>query len=240
MDEPLTFEKLLDMAARNGAGPGHDTEEEEEGMPKPDTRRLHQHAAAAYAAWAHGMDIRRVWDELDTYEQVAWRDVVRTVAAELRSDDAETGDRPMFAVTVDAVLIYGDHVAMIRRGKEPFKGHLALIGGHVELDETTSYAAQRELHEEVGVLLGPECFTQVPGIWDAVDRNPLRRTVGVTYLVRVPFGQRRPVLVAGDDADEAEWVRIDAVLSAVVPVAFDHRQMLGAVTRFAAQRSRHS
>lgn len=149
-------------------------------------------------------------------------------------------ERAHFALTVDAVLIYGDHVAMIRRGKEPFKGALAFIGGHVEIDETALYAAQRELHEEVGVLLGPECFTEVPGIWDAVDRNPLRRTIGVAYLVRVPFGQRRPVLVAGDDAAEAEWVPMVGVLNGRTAVAFDHRQMLIAVDRFAAQRSRYS
>lgn len=147
-------------------------------------------------------------------------------------------DRAMFAVTVDAVLIHGDRVAMIRRGKEPFKGALALIGGHVELPETAIEAAMRELFEEVGVHLGRTCFTEVPGVWDAVDRNPLRRTIGVAYLVRVPMGCPRPVLVAGDDADDAEWVRIDAVLSGVVPVAFDHRQMLGVVTQHAARMAR--
>jgi 8-oxo-dGTP diphosphatase len=141
-------------------------------------------------------------------------------------------ERALFAFTVDAVLIHGDHVAMIRRGKEPFKGSLAFIGGHVELDETALYAAQRELHEEVGVLLGPDCFTEVPGIWDAVNRNPLRRTIGVAYLVRVPMGCPRPALVAGDDATAAEWVRIIDVLVGRIAVAFDHRQMLNAVVRF--------
>jgi hypothetical protein len=79
MDEPLTFEKLLDMAARNGAGPGHDAEVE---APEPDTRQLHKRAKAAYDVWADGMCVDRVWDELKTYEQVAWRNVVRAVSAE--------------------------------------------------------------------------------------------------------------------------------------------------------------
>lgn len=142
-------------------------------------------------------------------------------------------DRAMFALTVDAVLIHGDQVAMIRRGEEPCKGSLAFVGGHVEIDEWAIDAAMRELFEEVGVALGRECFTEVPGIWDAPDRNPLRRTIGVAYLVRVPAGEPRPQLVAGDDADDAEWVRIADVLDGTVPVAFDHRQMLDAVVRFA-------
>jgi hypothetical protein len=45
-----------------------------------DTRHLHKRAKAAYGVWAEGMNIPRVWDELKTYEQVAWRDVVRAVS----------------------------------------------------------------------------------------------------------------------------------------------------------------
>ena len=46
-----------------------------------DNRPLDRRAAAAYKAWAEGMNIDRVWNELKIYERVAWRDVVRDVSA---------------------------------------------------------------------------------------------------------------------------------------------------------------
>jgi len=44
-----------------------------------DSRELHAQAAAAYRTWAEWTETDRVWDELKTYEMVAWRHVVRTV-----------------------------------------------------------------------------------------------------------------------------------------------------------------
>lgn len=143
----------------------------------------------------------------------------------------ETADgRMLAALTVDAVLIDHDgNVALIRRGKQPFKGVLALIGGHLDHGETFIEAAQRELFEEVGVWLGLECFDEVPGVWDAPDRNPLRRTVGVAFLARLPRGMDRPALKAGDDADDAGWYPVADVLDGSTAVAFDHDVMLRSV-----------
>lgn len=51
-----------------------------------DTRKLHKQAAEAYHVYADGACIDRVWDELKTYEQVAWRNVVRSISTPLTSD----------------------------------------------------------------------------------------------------------------------------------------------------------
>jgi len=50
-----------------------------------DSRELHAKAAAAYMAWAEWTAADQVWDELATYEQSAWRKVVKTV----RENDAK-------------------------------------------------------------------------------------------------------------------------------------------------------
>lgn len=57
---------------------------------------------------------------------------------------------------VALVLDRADHVLFIRRADkagDPWSGHVALPGGHVESGETLEQAARREASEEVGLLL---------------------------------------------------------------------------------------
>lgn len=56
-----------------------------------DNRALHKRAANAYRTWAAATNTDRVWDELKTYEQVAWRNVVRNVSA--NPEPAKPGDQ---------------------------------------------------------------------------------------------------------------------------------------------------
>lgn len=125
------------------------------------------------------------------------------------------------ALTVDAVLLKGHAVLLIRRGREPHRGVWALPGGFVEVGETTERAARRELAEETG-LLGE--IVDLLGVYSDPDRDPRGHTVSVTYVMKVSgiVDVARASPTAGDDADEARWFPLDALPE----LAFDHRHIL--------------
>ena len=58
-------------------------------------------------------------------------------------------------VGVGAVVLKGDMVLLVRRGKEPAYGEWSLPGGLVELGETLEEALRREILEETGVRIVP-------------------------------------------------------------------------------------
>jgi 8-oxo-dGTP diphosphatase len=66
--------------------------------------------------------------------------------------DREYPPRPIVGIGV--VVLKGDHVLLVRRGKPPNMGSWTLPGGAQELGETTEEAARRELAEETGVSVG--------------------------------------------------------------------------------------
>ena len=64
---------------------------------------------------------------------------------------------PRPAVTADCVVMTKEatpHVLLVERGFEPFKGRWAFPGGFMNMDETASQCAIRELEEETGELSG--------------------------------------------------------------------------------------
>ncbi|MBT3930419.1 MAG: NUDIX hydrolase [Rhodospirillaceae bacterium] len=69
--------------------------------------------------------------------------------------------RPIAGVGV--VVLRGDQVLMIRRGREPRIGQWSIPGGKQELGETWQETAVREIREETGVEI------DVIGIVDVVD-----------------------------------------------------------------------
>lgn len=120
------------------------------------------------------------------------------------------------ALTVDAVLLKGREVLLIRRGRDPFKGSWAFPGGFVDVGERVEDAARRELVEETG-LRGD--IVDLLGVYSDPSRDPRGHTVSVVYVMKV--GGIVDV-GAGDDADEARWFPLDSP----PPLAFDHDRIL--------------
>jgi 8-oxo-dGTP diphosphatase len=119
------------------------------------------------------------------------------------------------ALTVDAVVVRGAKVLLIRRGRLPFRGMWALPGGFVEQRETVEEALVRELREETGLSAGS---IRLLGVYSGPDRDPRKPTTSVAFLVRGARGRPR----GGDDAGEAAWFAWERL----GPLAFDHARIL--------------
>lgn len=123
--------------------------------------------------------------------------------------------RPM--VTVDCLITYLSSTGeqwflLIRRGKEPFREMWALPGGFVDMNEDLPEAAQRELHEETGLLISNLIQFATYG---KPGRDPRGRTISVVFWASVT---EKLTVTGGDDASEAKWF-----LSSELPaLAFDH------------------
>lgn len=141
---------------------------------------------------------------------------------------------PRPAVTADCVVMTKEttpHVLLIKRSSDPFKGHWALPGGFMNMDETAEQCAIRELEEET--CLKVSSIYQI-GAYSKVNRDPRGRTITVAYLATLDA----PADVCGqDDAAKAQWFPIDAL----PPLAFDHNEIMkDALTLFTRLLDRRS
>ena len=111
-------------------------------------------------------------------------------------------------VGVAAVVLRDNQVLLVQRGREPGKGSWGLPGGMLELGETLAEGTRREVMEECGVEIevGPLVAVFEPMQRDEDGRLRFHYVV-VDYLARYLSGEPR----AGDDADDARWVDLDAL-----------------------------
>ena len=126
---------------------------------------------------------------------------------------ALTVDAVVFGFTEGAAL----QVLLIQRGEEPFRGHWALPGGFVHMDEDLSDAVRRELAEETGVR--PNALFQL-GAFGAPDRDPRGHVVSVAWTALVRAGDHPAT--PDTDAVAASWHS----LSNLPNLAFDHLNMI--------------
>lgn len=142
-----------------------------------------------------------------------------------------TYEYPRPALTVDIAVIGAasgvQHVLLIRRGSEPFRGRWALPGGFVDEGERLVDAACRELAEETGLVVEPLVLHQV-GTYGDPGRDPRGWTVSVLFACVAPVGPTLPDVLGGDDAAEARWFAADAL---PMPLAFDHDMLVADVLR---------
>lgn len=128
------------------------------------------------------------------------------------------------AVDLTILTIQADRlvVLLIERGKEPFRGRLALPGGFVRAGEDLLDAAIRELGEETG-LDGRALHLEQVGTYAAPGRDPRGRVASVSYLAIAPG---LPAPEAGTDAAAASWEAVEYGGIDRRRLAFDHDQIL--------------
>jgi 8-oxo-dGTP diphosphatase len=127
------------------------------------------------------------------------------------------------AVTTDVILFtIRDRrlqLLLIRRGAEPFKGHWALPGGFLDIDEDLEDGALRELEEETGVS---GVYVEQLRTFGRPGRDPRERVISVAYFALAP--SERLQLKAASDAAEASWFPVGDL----PPLAFDHDEIIRA------------
>jgi 8-oxo-dGTP diphosphatase len=118
-------------------------------------------------------------------------------------------------LTVDGVLVVAGKLLLVRRGREPEKGKLALPGGIVEYGERTEEAVVRELEEETGLKTKT---IRLLGVYSDPGRDPRGHFITVAYELAQVGGRLR----AGDDAAEAVFLPIEETPR----LAFDHSDIV--------------
>ena len=139
---------------------------------------------------------------------------------------------PPFAVTVDLAIFTIRNgllsVLLVERADDPYRGHWALPGGFVGVDEDVEDAARRELREETGVDVFAGHLEQLR-TYGSPRRDPRMRIVSVAH---VAFAPDLPDPTAGSDAASARWwpvedLNLEAVTNPDAPdLAFDHDEIL--------------
>ena len=128
---------------------------------------------------------------------------------------------PHPAVTTDIVIftIRDNQLKLLQimRGGEPYKGHWALPGGFVQLDESLEEGARRELAEETGIS---GVYLEQLYTYGAVERDPRERVITVAYYALI--ASDKIVLQAATDAEAVGWFSMDELPS----LAFDHKNIV--------------
>lgn len=121
---------------------------------------------------------------------------------------------PPIFVTTDAVVVSGAHVLLIKRGRSPGKGLLALPGGFLDQEETLLAGAIRELKEETRIKLQDEVLERLLVGVDVHDRAggvsfaDRGRIITHAHVFQLNPSKPRPQVRGGDDAASADWYLI--------------------------------
>lgn len=117
---------------------------------------------------------------------------------------------PMF-VTGDACVTSSGYVLMIKRAAMPGKGMWALPGGFINQREKILDGVIRELREETRIKV-PEPVLRgsivKSGVYDDPHRSSRGRTITHAYHIKLPNTTTLPKVKGGDDAAEAQWVKL--------------------------------
>ena len=137
---------------------------------------------------------------------------------------------PVNFVCTDAVVLCRGSVLLVQRKNAPGAGLWAIPGGFLDPSETIAAGTKRELLEETGLDLQKVWSTLLgQKVFDAPERSMRGRIITHVSVFEVEPDSNGdlPAVVAGDDAAEAEWVRIGNIERA--GMFDDHYHILQAV-----------
>lgn len=124
--------------------------------------------------------------------------------------------RPV-AATIAAVF-HEDRILLVRRANPPDAGRWGFPGGKIEAGEPIETAAVRELFEETGIRgRARRVFTAV----DVFDRDDDGRLLRHFVLIAVLCDWIAGEPVAGDDALDARWFRLEELDDAGLALSLD-------------------
>jgi len=125
-------------------------------------------------------------------------------------------------VAVDCIIFGFDQnkeelkLLLIKRNFQPEKGKWSLMGGFLHINETLKEAATRVLFSLTG--LKNVYLEQLKG-YSKVDRDPVERTISVTYYALINVEEHDEELIK---KNSARWFKI----SSIPKLIFDHNQMV--------------
>jgi 8-oxo-dGTP diphosphatase len=111
-------------------------------------------------------------------------------------------------IGVGAVVLHEGRVLLVKRGRPPALGKWSLPGGLVDLGETTSAAARREVAEECGIEVR---LAGIAGVVDRVTRDEAGRVRYHYVLIDYLAYAESDTVTAGSDAADVRWVPADHV-----------------------------
>jgi 8-oxo-dGTP diphosphatase len=140
-------------------------------------------------------------------------------------------------VGVAGVVVRGNEVLLIRRGREPLLGSWSLPGGALEVGETMAEGVAREVFEETGLRVRP---VEIVATLDRIVRDEDGRVrfhyLLIDWMCEVVKGRAGDPL-PGDDALAAVWVRgeepqleaygLEAIARRVIGDALGRARVLG-------------
>ncbi|MEA2048939.1 MAG: NUDIX domain-containing protein [Campylobacterota bacterium] len=112
------------------------------------------------------------------------------------------------AATV-AIIRYQNEILFTFRAFDPFKGMLDLPGGFQERGESYEAGLQRELHEELGILIDVD---QMQYLFSYPNTYPYK---GLVYYSTDAYFEivldYKPKISAGDDVQAVKWLLIEEI-----------------------------
>ena len=102
--------------------------------------------------------------------------------------------------SASALVVRGDRVLLVRRGREPEPEAWSLPAGLVRYGETVEQAAVRETLEETGISIA---IRGLLGVYDLLAEA--YHYVVICFLAEPLGGRVRP----GPDVEDARWLRLE-------------------------------